>query len=207
MKLTDRGFSLLEVIVVIAILSVIALILIPISGRMAIRAESLECQSNLRMIWAGFIGYSAEHDMQMPPANYWFAPVRSTGNPQSLPYVPHYIDPEHISISRWLFKCPSVETIPADYQGGTYVYNRRWEGRRMTDALHPSRALLVTDGRKWVMARKEFVGDPYIPRHGGRASGEYNDMEGRAANGVFIDGRVTLLIGPVETDKVTFEVP
>lgn len=174
---------------------------------MTTRAGNLECQGNLRTIWMGFMGYMADHSMQMPPADYWFAPVRSTGNPQSLPYVPHYIDPAHISISRWLFKCPSVETIPTDYQGGTYVYNRRWEGRKVTDAIHPSRALLVTDGRKWVMHRKEFVGDPYIPRHGGRASGEYNDMDGRVANGIFIDGSVALLVGPVEPDIVTFEIP
>ena len=61
-----RGFTLVELLVVIMIIAILAALLFPAIKGMPAKAHAAKCVSNLRQIGAGMAGYSAE-DGRFPP--------------------------------------------------------------------------------------------------------------------------------------------
>jgi len=64
------GFTLLEMIVVIAIILVLLMILVPSFGSWRDRAYRVKCMSNVRQLALGAILYAGEHD-GLPPYPNW----------------------------------------------------------------------------------------------------------------------------------------
>lgn len=63
-----RGFTLLELLIVIAIIALLGAILLPALGRARAKARSMECLSNLRQLHLANTMYAAEHDGHFVPA-------------------------------------------------------------------------------------------------------------------------------------------
>lgn len=82
-----RGFSLTELIVVMAIIALLGTLIFPVVGRAVARARQTECRSNLRQFAAGLMIYRAEHRGKNPG---WLSNL-----------YPDYVD------SRELYICPS----------------------------------------------------------------------------------------------------
>ena len=82
-----RGFSLTELIVVMAIIALLGTLIFPVVGRAVARARQTECRSNLRQFAAGLMIYRAEHRGKNPD---WLSNL-----------YPDYVD------SRELYICPS----------------------------------------------------------------------------------------------------
>ena len=61
-----RAFTLLEVLVTIAIIAALAALLLPVLGRMRERGEQTSGLSNMRQIGAAFHLYAGEHEMELP---------------------------------------------------------------------------------------------------------------------------------------------
>jgi prepilin-type N-terminal cleavage/methylation domain-containing protein/prepilin-type processing-associated H-X9-DG protein len=61
------GFTLTELLAVIAIVGVLAAILIPVVLRVRESSRSAACQSNLRQLGAAFLLYQADHKQSAPP--------------------------------------------------------------------------------------------------------------------------------------------
>ena len=59
------GFTLIEILVVVAIISILAAILFPAFGRARENARRSSCQSNLKQIGLGIMQYSQDYDEQM----------------------------------------------------------------------------------------------------------------------------------------------
>lgn len=67
----DRAaFTLIEILVVIAILAVLAAISIPVIGRMQRGGQTTKSINNLRQIHGMIMGFVGEHDGQFPRARY-----------------------------------------------------------------------------------------------------------------------------------------
>ena len=72
---SKSGFTLVELMVVIAIL-VVLLSMISVGFRGALAsARGIQCQQNLRQIGAGFMGFAADHDGFFPKAWWNHGPV------------------------------------------------------------------------------------------------------------------------------------
>ena len=65
---TKRGFTLIELMVVICITALLLGLLIPAIGRMSEHSMSTHCMSNLRTMARAATLYAIEHEAEFPPA-------------------------------------------------------------------------------------------------------------------------------------------
>ena len=76
-----RGFSLIELMVVITIMSILAALLLPALARARERARRVICANNLKQLGLTFIMFAGEHDGKFPAGH----PNHFYGEPQTLP--------------------------------------------------------------------------------------------------------------------------
>ena len=109
------GFTLIEILVVIAILAILAAILFPVFARARENARRSSCQSNLRQIGLGLLQYSQDYDEKLVRAHYG-------GNGASDPSAKYkWMDAAFPYLkSVQIFDCPS-HTHPA-WSGGDYRF-------------------------------------------------------------------------------------
>lgn len=125
-----KAFTLIELLIVIAIISVLAAILFPVFSRARENARRASCMSNLKQVGLGFIMYTQDYDEHMPPysqalgsGNYTYpngkiSTAMNAGWPILIyPYVKNW----------QAYNCPSAES---QYAGGAiaahffpYSYN------------------------------------------------------------------------------------
>jgi len=67
----NRGLTLVEVLVVIAIIAILAAIIIPVAFKARGKARQTQCLSNLKQIGAALIMYADDHDGYYPRGQYW----------------------------------------------------------------------------------------------------------------------------------------
>ena len=68
-NLKSRGFTLVELLVVIAVVAILAALLLPAISQMAARGKSLKCLSNLRQIGTAFHLYANDNNGAFPLMN------------------------------------------------------------------------------------------------------------------------------------------
>lgn len=69
-RVRRSGFTLVELLTVIAIVGVLTAILIPVISKMRSSARSSECLSNLRQVFVGYMTYVADNRGNLPRAHY-----------------------------------------------------------------------------------------------------------------------------------------
>jgi len=122
-----RGFSLIELLVVISIVALLVGILLPVLGSARDSARSAQCLSNLRQMGIALQGYATtEHDYlplyyRIEPGgwlNYWFG----RGQGSSVPEGSRQLQPERGAIGPYLGRgvvegllCPSFPYDNADF--------------------------------------------------------------------------------------------
>jgi prepilin-type N-terminal cleavage/methylation domain-containing protein/prepilin-type processing-associated H-X9-DG protein len=62
----EKGFTLLELLVVVSILGILFAIVVPMARRSIENGRAVQCMSNLRALGVGLSAYLADHDMTMP---------------------------------------------------------------------------------------------------------------------------------------------
>ena len=120
-----RAFTLLELLVVVAIIAILAAILFPVFGRARENGRRASCQSNLKQIGLGLMQYSQDYD-EVFIAD-WYATATSPG-----PTLPPSSNPTDPVSYKWadaafpyikseqVFTCPSATGDAA----APYVYYR-----------------------------------------------------------------------------------
>lgn len=210
-----RGFTLTELLVVLAVIVVLAAMLGPAVAWAITKSKTARCQQNLRTLGAAFHQFAADHNGRLP-GEQWFRPYPNPFNTVGGPQIPHYIDPRHRTTTPWVLRSPFVSLEAANsapYDGGTYGYNENlWAkslgalrpnppeltGLSLASIRRPAETLMVADsigfsiwGRSDTFHR--FLGDHRTSRHGGAVAEDRLDATGRNFNALFADGHVKLI--------------
>ncbi len=110
--LKSRGFTLVELVVVIAIIGMLTTLAIPNMGRMMDRARNTTCMSNLRQIGVAVGLYTADNAGAYPFINNPNAPVYDSGN------LPEGVQPlTMVEALRTLRDHQGIPEMPGGYQG------------------------------------------------------------------------------------------
>ena len=98
---TTRGFTLVELLVVVAIIAVLVALVFPLATGMINTAKRTKCVGNLRNIYIYLQAYAQEHENKMPDPPAFYQNAAVTNLLKSLePYIPTEAD-------RRVFYCPA----------------------------------------------------------------------------------------------------
>ncbi|MDH7569620.1 MAG: DUF1559 domain-containing protein [Armatimonadota bacterium] len=198
-----RGFTLIEALVVLAVLALLAAVLMPTLARAREQARAGVCQSNLRQIGSAFQLYLQDYDDTYPHLNdpslfmgrKWRWPLqpylalagRRTGPLTSQGFVPAVL------------LCPSDAVAPVSYDSTSYAYAAAFYLRPSVtptdkffwaagEAMEPQHAAAVLHP-----AQKVLAGE-WLSNHQAISSPDLGWWDTRGArNYLFADGHVRLL--------------
>ena len=117
MRATDRGFTLIEILVVLGIIAVLSGIAFPTLSMVRASAKNTQCLANLRQLDAPLRMYSQANSDRIPIANM-LPEIGLNGPEEGLPQLlKGYIDP----VSEvWL--CPADDDVESLATGTSYMY-------------------------------------------------------------------------------------
>jgi prepilin-type N-terminal cleavage/methylation domain-containing protein/prepilin-type processing-associated H-X9-DG protein len=128
--ITKKGFTLVELLVVISIIALLIVITLPAANKVQNSARRIACASNLKQIGLGMIAYLDDNNSVMPPA----AMMPSVNkNLKSITYyvLPYLEKPE-------IFKCPPDHKF-FEKEGTSYEYNMVLGGKKVKDSFFSDR--------------------------------------------------------------------
>ncbi|BCM91546.1 hypothetical protein IAD21_03421 [Abditibacteriota bacterium] len=168
-----RAFTLVEVLIVIAVVLVLAAFLWPMFERAKGSPRRSACQSNLKQVGLGFLQYVRDYDEKFPPARITSA---SGWADVLLPYTK----------SLQLFQCPSVARTAPRF-ASDYFYNRRLARVSLGYLQHSAWTFMMGDGIDNAPPWNSWLQLPADARTN-RNSPSWRHLEG--ANYGFVDGHV-----------------
>ncbi|MDF3127646.1 prepilin-type N-terminal cleavage/methylation domain-containing protein [Kiritimatiellaeota bacterium B1221] len=110
---SDSGFTLIEMLVVIAIIALLASILIPAITRALDSSKRIACLSNLRSLGQGTLGYVFDNNQKIPFIKADSGPGSGYANPPWFNLIADYVGAQvktNISLESGTdsaFRCPS----------------------------------------------------------------------------------------------------
>ncbi|CAN5604078.1 hypothetical protein BH10PLA1_BH10PLA1_08510 [soil metagenome] len=179
-----RAFTLLELLVVTAILGLLVALLLPILASARAAERNTRCIANLRGIGVAMTAYAVDNHAYLSPATnfgLWEKPVGTAVKTTDqtaywgaayVPYVGHFDrDPKrnveaYQKDARSLWRCPASALItgrvgfytPNYYnpdQPATYGANRLVTGRKLSQWVHPSTTIFCHDAPELMMEGKD----------------------------------------------------
>lgn len=109
-RTSSSGWSLLEILVTVAIVGILASILVPATSRIAAAGQNAKCISNLRQLGVGFLAYAGENGGKFPAY-----PTNSSDATLAWPWlISDYVGYDRTKLAPAVFACPGGKKHP-DY--------------------------------------------------------------------------------------------
>jgi prepilin-type N-terminal cleavage/methylation domain-containing protein/prepilin-type processing-associated H-X9-DG protein len=131
-----RGFTLVELVVVAAIIALLAGILLPALAQVRAKAKAARCVSNLRQLTCALIMYASDYDDRLPKSFFTHAPdyqVATYWWALTQPYVRNW----------QVYACPAVPDRTVGYG-----FNTALNWRVQTAVANPSATILLGDNTR-----------------------------------------------------------
>ena len=179
-RTTDRGFTLIEMLLVIAILALLAGMIFPMASQVIARTETMKCMSNLRQIGVAANAAANDNDYRYPfveidPKNPIFPPEVGA-LPLSEAFTKYGIT-------------PAVLQCPADLKGPNWFAQTgasyMWQPYTEDEAANAVTIYLPRGEFQGRLSRIRFAID-YEAVHAGTPGGR------KKSNILYADGHVTL---------------
>lgn len=186
----DRGFTLVELLITIAVIAVLVALIFPISSRAMQSAQSAKCMSNLKQIGVAVNLYCNDHDGIYP---------RSYGGGSDYYWrtLETYVGPSYTVHKTGIFWCPAVaeawrkvaanKTLTRTFPN--YAMNQEISPApsgtvaRQQNIINPSRKVLFMDGAFNASTSLAVVSPNDYARFG-------TDFHNGGNNVLFVDGHV-----------------
>lgn len=189
----ENAFTLVELLVTIALIAILALVSVSVLGKVAEWTGKTTCTSNLRQMGVAILGYTYDHGNRLPnvqvnaavygadaPKKYWRRLI--------LPYVGLNKDNAN-DVWDTPFICPPVRKriVKAGNRGGiaSYGMNYRIENVLLTKVRRPERTVMATEaflGPNGIPS--EVMSEILITRSG-------EGVHKKSHNILYVDGHVT----------------
>lgn len=174
---TGRAFSLVEMLIVVAVVGILAALLFPLFSRMGEKSREAACLSNLRTLASASLSYLQDNNGRLFPSRFWYSPSWDS-SPGMRDYVisstsNNVKDPEFQRDT--VFTCKELKRLhPVKYP--TYLnrnYSINWlafennpatgnpadeRPKRLSNIPSLSRMWLFTDGSCMSATEKETYG-------------------------------------------------
>lgn len=197
----SRAFTLIELMVVIAIIGILASLIMPAINRAKLKAKNISCVSQLRQLGLAARMYADEHDQRMPSAELLPTMPLDPAFPQPRicdvlsSYVGKVISGTNTPAAL-VFKCPSDKGRSYALEGSSYEWNAELNGRRMDETRTATLHLVeveVINGQE-ILRRNEAKTMSFPPETTPLLL-DYEENHPRppkpGKNVVFMDGHVT----------------
>jgi prepilin-type N-terminal cleavage/methylation domain-containing protein/prepilin-type processing-associated H-X9-DG protein len=144
MREGSRAFTLLELLVVVAIVGILAALIVPAFQRSAQSSKAAACLSNLRQLGVGLNAYLQDHEMIMPELK-----IARASLSEDVPVIDNTLD-RYLS-DRAVFACPADRKNFAVTTGTSYAWNIALNGQPIASlnfmqlATDPSHIPVISD--------------------------------------------------------------
>ncbi len=134
------GFTLVELLVSIALIAVLGALLIVVLSSVRQKAATVQCTSNLRQIGIAIFSYTSDHQGQLPPGYDWDEAIAE--------YLAVSIDDAGKPLSYTsILQCP-LDPAPLGDAQRSYTVSRMTEDRNDPKGVFGARTLTDAEGNK-----------------------------------------------------------
>ncbi len=210
---TRRAFTLIELMVVVAIVGILIAITIPATSKALNRARNIQCTGNLKQLSAAMLLYCKDNQGKFPPTQTENYKGTGTGE-QWASLISGYLskkysgDPSTPAKERLVFFCPAaMKHYPGTYEKkhGSYGMNTGLtnnptggQSKRISNHSRTSKTVMLADGRRDMLgwwAAGLNVNDTFFPDdYPEKPTDERSTfVHENGANFVFLDGHTEWL--------------
>ena len=192
------GFTLLELLVVIAIVAVLAATAMGVLGKIEVTSRNIACQNKLRQIGAAMLAHAGEHDGYLPTAG-GVVTYNSTDPVTGLPGWTQQLEP-YLGKDRAIFVCPASHNLLSNNAQYSYFMGCRAAYLANDNQYAPVRLSRLQASSKYFIAG-DVAANTVFPS--GATDADKDDytanpaftaqtrvFHGRKSNLVFADGHV-----------------
>lgn len=161
-----RAFTIVEVLVVAAVLAILMAVLFPVVDRVRVGGHATKCLAQLRSLGVAIHAYTAEHDGVLPVME-----AARRDKSEEVPVIDNtlmaYVDDQRV------FACPS-DPDQAEKSGTSYYWNSALSGQKVAGlnflglATDPGKIPLLVDKEGWHKFAQDRVNHLYADGHATR---------------------------------------